>query len=126
LSSFRSQWPLKVVVFVLSLTIMFILLWQVYKVMPDMNAADSSPVVGIITSDAITDQSWGSLAYEGKLRIMQKYDVSVIFASEKYNVQDMKRTIKDMIADGAELIIGHGRGGCAGVLEFCGENKKLK
>lgn len=65
--------------------------------------------IGIITSDVIHDQSWGSLAYEGKLLIEDKFPVSVDLISERETEQEMQESIQQFIEEGKSLIIGHGR-----------------
>lgn len=65
--------------------------------------------VTIITSDVLVDQSWGSLAYKGQLKIEEKYPVEVTLYSEVKTEKSMKKTIKESIENDSKLIIGHGR-----------------
>ncbi|WP_416147361.1 BMP family ABC transporter substrate-binding protein [Salipaludibacillus sp. HK11] len=65
--------------------------------------------VGILTSDQIIDQSWGSLAYKGQLEIEGKFPVKTKLKSDLNSTVLMKEATIDLIEDGARLIIGHGR-----------------
>lgn len=65
--------------------------------------------VSIITSDVLVDQSWGSLAYKGKLKIEEMFPVDVTLYSEIDTEKRMKKTIETAIKEGSKLIIGHGR-----------------
>ena len=65
--------------------------------------------VAILTSDVLTDQSWGSLAYKGKINIEQQYPVSVQVISEVNTNQKMKKAAEKVIQNGTKVVIGHGR-----------------
>ena len=65
--------------------------------------------VAIITSDVIVDQSWGSLAYKGKLKMEELFPVDVTLYSEINTNQLIKDTIEEAINHQSEVIIGHGR-----------------
>ncbi|ARK30585.1 BMP family ABC transporter substrate-binding protein [Halalkalibacter krulwichiae] len=65
--------------------------------------------VTIITSDKILDQSWGSLAYKGQLKIEEQFPVDVELYSEVNTIQLQEETVLNAIDKGAHLIIGHGR-----------------
>ncbi|HWO97697.1 MAG TPA: BMP family ABC transporter substrate-binding protein [Bacillus sp. (in: firmicutes)] len=65
--------------------------------------------VTIITSDVIKDQSWGSLAYKGKLKIEDQFPVSAELFSEIKTENETKQTITKAITKGSKIIIGHGR-----------------
>lgn len=65
--------------------------------------------VTIITSDIVADQSWGSLAYKGQLKIEEQYPVDVKLYSEIETDKLMSETITAAINEGSKLIIGHGR-----------------
>jgi transcriptional activator of comK gene len=64
--------------------------------------------VTILTSDVIEDQSWGSLAYKGKLRIEEQFPVTAELFSEIKTEKQMKQTITKAVENGSKLIIGHG------------------
>ncbi|WP_227938245.1 BMP family ABC transporter substrate-binding protein [Alkalihalobacillus deserti] len=66
-------------------------------------------VITILTSDEIVDQSWGSLAYKGQLKIEEQFPVSVTLYSEIDTPMFQEETIEKAIKEGSELIIGHGR-----------------
>ncbi|TXC89315.1 BMP family ABC transporter substrate-binding protein [Metabacillus litoralis] len=73
------------------------------------NVFSGKTKVAIITSDVVIDQSWGSLAYKGMLKIEEQYPVNVTFYSEIDKEKEMKATISEAINAGSKLIIGHGR-----------------
>ncbi|WP_113930260.1 BMP family ABC transporter substrate-binding protein [Bacillus sp. P14.5] len=65
--------------------------------------------VTILTSDVVTDQSWGSLAYKGKLKVEEQFPVKVNLISELTEEIETKAAIQEAAESGAKLIIGHGR-----------------
>ncbi|MGP0689445.1 BMP family ABC transporter substrate-binding protein [Priestia aryabhattai] len=65
--------------------------------------------VAILTSDVLTDQSWGSLAYKGKINIEQQYPISAQVISEVNTNQKMKEAAEKVIQNGTKVVIGHGR-----------------
>jgi transcriptional activator of comK gene len=96
----------------LSLFIIFLLAYQMHTT---LNQSSTTPVindslsVGILTSDSIHDQSWGSLAYEGHLRIIKKFPAQVDIMSEINTETKMREMTLEMVRNGVQLIIGHGR-----------------
>lgn len=71
------------------------------------NLLDKTKVT-ILTNDEITDQSWGSLAYKGQLKIEEKYPINVKLYS-KVKTEKILDTITEAIENGSKLVIGHGR-----------------
>jgi|GEM_PF-504419 len=71
--------------------------------------SDGKTNVAIITTDVIVDQSWGSLAYKGKLKMEELFPVNVTLYSEINTNQLIKDTIKEAINNQSKVIIGHGR-----------------
>ncbi|WP_186578880.1 BMP family ABC transporter substrate-binding protein [Aquibacillus kalidii] len=65
--------------------------------------------VVILTSDVITDQSWGSLAYKGKLKIEEQYPTNVTLHSELKTSKLKEEMISKVVAGKPDVIIGHGR-----------------
>lgn len=66
--------------------------------------------IGILTSDSIHDQSWGSLAYEGQGRLLEEdFPVKVDLISEVNTESKMKHETTQLIERGIKLVIGHGR-----------------
>ncbi|MDQ0230360.1 BMP family ABC transporter substrate-binding protein [Metabacillus malikii] len=65
--------------------------------------------VTILTSGSLTDQSWGSLAYKGKLEIEDLFPVDVSLYSELTSNELITNKVNEAIKNGAELIIGQGR-----------------
>ncbi|WP_078553631.1 BMP family ABC transporter substrate-binding protein [Alkalihalobacterium alkalicellulosilyticum] len=99
----------------LSIAISFILIvtlgFSIFALLQPNTKAVTLPnqLVGIITSDTIHDQSWGSLAYKGKLLIIENHPVTVELMSEQNTDEKMLESTLKFIEDGAKLIIGHGR-----------------
>ncbi|KAB8138406.1 BMP family ABC transporter substrate-binding protein [Gracilibacillus oryzae] len=87
------------------------LLSRSMKIMDDMNAAvdKEHEQVLILTTDKVTDQSWGSRAYKGKMKMESLYDVEVDLESEVNLENDLDSLVQQYIQGGTELIIGHGR-----------------
>lgn len=73
------------------------------------NVFSGKTKAAIITSDVVVDQSWGSLAYKGMLKIEEQYPVNVSFYSEINTEKKREKTILKAINEGSKLIIGHGR-----------------
>ncbi|SDZ55925.1 transcriptional activator of comK gene [Evansella caseinilytica] len=65
--------------------------------------------VAIITSDDVVDQSWGSLAYKGQLKMEEKFPVNVTFYSLINTEKKMKDTCLEAVSNDTKVIIGHGR-----------------
>ncbi|WP_332695046.1 BMP family ABC transporter substrate-binding protein [Halalkalibacter lacteus] len=74
-----------------------------------INMQTDKTYVAIMTSDKVTDQSWGSLAYKGQLKIEEQFPVHVLLFSEIDTAELMEETIINTIEEGAKVIIGHGR-----------------
>ncbi|WP_368658385.1 BMP family ABC transporter substrate-binding protein [Metabacillus halosaccharovorans] len=70
---------------------------------------DGKTKVTIITSDVIVDQSWGSLAYKGKLKMEELFPVDVTLYSEINTNKLIKDTIEEAVQNQSQVIIGHGR-----------------
>ncbi|GAE30601.1 positive regulator of comK [Halalkalibacter hemicellulosilyticusJCM 9152] len=98
---------------VLAATLLLVLFLRVYGVLQDTQASTNveRTKVVIITSDVLGDQSWGSLAYKGQLKIEEHFPVSVNLYDD-INVKNdriITETIVQAADWGADLIIGHGR-----------------
>lgn len=109
----NSAKQMKAILFVaviLTSLIIVILAFRVNTVLhPQINGNENNKtLVGVITSDSILDQSWGSLAYEGKLKISESFPVEVELISEMETEEKMKHAALDLIHKGNTLIIGHG------------------
>ncbi|MFC0559621.1 BMP family ABC transporter substrate-binding protein [Halalkalibacter alkalisediminis] len=70
---------------------------------------DEQTKVTIITSDEVVDQSWGSLAYIGQLKIEEQFPIEVTLYSEINTEALQLETVERALEDGAKVIIGHGR-----------------
>lgn len=98
---------------VVSLCILLFLAYKTTVILTNLRAGEHELIpqtqVGIITSDVVHDQSWGGLAYEGKLRIQGGFPVEVELLSEKQTDAEMKAAALELINKKVKLIIGHGR-----------------
>ncbi len=94
------------------ISIFFIILCvKTTQIISDMNASEKKTTnVLILTTDEMTDQSWGSLAYKGKLLIEKQFDVQVSMEDEVDIDSDLKNLIKaNNNEKELDLVIGHGR-----------------
>ncbi|GEL08579.1 BMP family ABC transporter substrate-binding protein [Salisediminibacterium halotolerans] len=66
--------------------------------------------VSVLTSDVIADQSWGSLAYKGKLQIEESFNATVTLHTEISGEIDKINKVHEIIdEEEPELVIGHGK-----------------
>ncbi|TYR79148.1 BMP family ABC transporter substrate-binding protein [Priestia megaterium] len=104
---------LKLIVISATMIVAAVFLFIVLKAQGILDKQVITPVenkkVAILTTDVVTDQSWGSLAYKGQLKIERKFPAAVQLFSEVNTTDAMKKTIKDAADSGVKLIIGHGR-----------------
>ncbi|MCM3068069.1 BMP family ABC transporter substrate-binding protein [Priestia flexa] len=70
---------------------------------------DEKKHVAILTSDVIVDQSWGSLAYKGKVEIENEFPVIAKVYSQLDSKQKIQNAVQAAVEEKAEVIIGHGR-----------------
>ncbi|SDO38588.1 BMP family ABC transporter substrate-binding protein [Alkalicoccus daliensis] len=70
---------------------------------------EAQPKVSILTSDALRDQSWGSLAFQSKVLLEENHEADIeIFPNlTTENLVDFR--IENEIGNGTDLLIGHGR-----------------
>ncbi|MFY4776453.1 BMP family ABC transporter substrate-binding protein [Metabacillus sp. RGM 3146] len=78
-----------------------------------MNNLKNSPKeirnkVAILTSDEVADQSWGSLAYKGKINIEEQFSIKAHLDSKLDTEEKMQNTVKRDIEKGYNILIGHG------------------
>ncbi|MFC4404276.1 BMP family ABC transporter substrate-binding protein [Gracilibacillus xinjiangensis] len=100
---------LAITLIVISVFFVF-LLFRSSQIMNDMNASEKKPTkILILTTDNVTDQSWGSQAYKGKMQIENLYNVEATLESEVIINMELEDLIMQSIHDGTELVIGHGR-----------------
>ncbi|WP_078579065.1 BMP family ABC transporter substrate-binding protein [Salipaludibacillus agaradhaerens] len=114
MSKIDSQ-PKNILIFSLCVAavLIFVMLYQSSDILFGKNSDEiedsSMQKVAILTSDEIRDQSWGSLAYRGQLKIEEEFDISTVLVSD-LNTQDrMLEATEELIKEGATLFIGHGR-----------------
>lgn len=64
--------------------------------------------VGLLMSETINDQVWGTKSYRGLLQISSKYDVNVHFKEEIKSQLSVENAVKDFDRAGVTLIFGNG------------------
>ncbi|MDQ0242479.1 transcriptional activator of comK gene [Bacillus fengqiuensis] len=96
---------------IIALTFLGILLFKTKGILHNATAVSQAKKtkITIMTSDVVEDQSWGSLAYKGKLKIEDQFPVSAELFSEIQTENQMKETVATAITKGSKVIIGHGR-----------------
>ncbi|WP_091483381.1 BMP family ABC transporter substrate-binding protein [Gracilibacillus orientalis] len=103
------KYILGITLIVVSIFVIF-LVFKSSQIMDDMDASEVAPTkVLILTTDRLNDQSWGSLAYKGKILIEEEYNVTAEVLGEVDEEKDTSSIVKEYVDQGYELIIGHGR-----------------
>jgi len=67
------------------------------------------PLVAILVSDKVIDQSWGSLAYKGQLEIEEQFAIKTTLHSNLNTDELKEQSALQMIEESSDVIIGHGR-----------------
>ncbi|WP_163582729.1 BMP family ABC transporter substrate-binding protein [Gracilibacillus saliphilus] len=103
------KYILAITLIVVSIFVIF-LVFKSNQIMNNMNASETAPTkVLILTTDRLNDQSWGSLAYKGKILIEEEYNVTAEVLGEVNAVRDTSSLVERYVDEGYELVIGHGR-----------------
>ncbi|WP_208588240.1 BMP family ABC transporter substrate-binding protein [Gracilibacillus suaedae] len=103
------KYILAITLIVVSIFVIF-LVFKSNQIMNNMNASETAPTkVLILTTDRLNDQSWGSLAYKGKILIEEEYNVTAEVLGEVNAERDTSSLVEQYVKEGYELIIGHGR-----------------
>ncbi|MFD2657308.1 BMP family ABC transporter substrate-binding protein [Gracilibacillus thailandensis] len=103
------KYILAITLIVVSIFVIF-LVFKSNQIMNNMNASETAPTkVLILTTDRLNDQSWGSLAYKGKILIEEEYNVTAEVLGEINAERDTSSLVEQYVEEGYELIIGHGR-----------------
>ncbi|WP_018931640.1 BMP family ABC transporter substrate-binding protein [Gracilibacillus lacisalsi] len=103
------KYILAITLIVVSIFVIF-LVFKSNQIMNNMNASESAPTkVLILTTDRLNDQSWGSLAYKGKILIEEEYNVTAEVLGEVNAERDTSSLVERYVDEGYELVIGHGR-----------------
>ncbi|MDX8046052.1 BMP family ABC transporter substrate-binding protein [Gracilibacillus sp. S3-1-1] len=103
------RYILGITLFVVSILVI-LLIFKSNQILESMNTSKiESTKTLVLTSDKLDDQSWGSLAYKGKLRIEDQYNVAVEVLGNVDIEKDISTLVEKYVNDGFELIIGHGR-----------------
>ncbi|WP_096190362.1 BMP family ABC transporter substrate-binding protein [Evansella halocellulosilytica] len=76
---------------------------------PVIDAQEDQPHVVILTSDEIVDQSWGSMAYKGQLKIEEEFNISTTLYSELDTDERKEDAILEAMSADPTIIIGQGR-----------------
>jgi transcriptional activator of comK gene len=111
---YSERQPREILIFALLIAILLILtlLYQSRHMILGVETSineESETYVSILTSDKISDQSWGSFAYRGQMKMEEHYPVHTSLHSELTSEASITETAIDVIDEGAELLIGHGR-----------------
>ncbi|MCD7036360.1 BMP family ABC transporter substrate-binding protein [Metabacillus sp. GX 13764] len=118
----RQARQLRIVIFVAGLALAALvsaILFFANNVLKDMQKKPAVQTkVAILTSDVIEDQSWGSLAYKGKLKIERQFPADAKVDSQLGTEEQQVSAAKKDIDQGYQILIGHGR-------EFSGVFAKL-
>jgi transcriptional activator of comK gene len=64
--------------------------------------------VGLLVTDTVNDQVWGTKGYKGLLRIQSVFNVEVFYKEEVNNQEKTLTAIKEFADKGVNLIFGHG------------------
>ncbi|WP_456276822.1 BMP family ABC transporter substrate-binding protein [Bacillus sp. AK128] len=106
----QARFILYITIFVVGV-LLFAISTEVIGILKGQKDADVSvkEKVTILTADHLNDQSWGSLAYKGMLKIEERFPVDVFLFSEVKTDEAIKETVETAIESESKLIIGHGR-----------------
>ncbi|MDT8861573.1 BMP family ABC transporter substrate-binding protein [Alkalihalobacillus sp. MEB130] len=110
----QTKQPTMLFIITMVVAILFILLF-IFRISgllfqsEQATANDDTVKVTILTSDQVIDQSWGSLAYKGQLKIEELFPVEVTLYSELETDDSITQSVIESIENEAKVIIGHGR-----------------
>lgn len=65
--------------------------------------------VGLLVSETINDQVWGTKGYKGMLKIQSRFDVDVFYKEGMNSQAVVERAVKEFDQKGVNLIFGHGK-----------------
>ncbi|MCT2537479.1 BMP family ABC transporter substrate-binding protein [Aquibacillus koreensis] len=74
----------------------------------NIGAQEKDKVV-VLTSDVVNDQSWGGLAYKGKIMMEEQFPINVQFTSDLDTDEKMEQALEKVLKNEPDVIIGHGR-----------------
>ncbi|WP_157842794.1 MULTISPECIES: BMP family ABC transporter substrate-binding protein [Bacillus] len=95
--------------FLILSALMLSIIIKVNNILTDKTATKPTTHVSILTSDVIADQSWGSLAYKGQLKILERFPVTISLYAELNSTVKIEEKVKESIENDVKLIIGQGR-----------------
>ncbi|MDF0728602.1 BMP family ABC transporter substrate-binding protein [Cytobacillus sp. S13-E01] len=64
--------------------------------------------VGLLVTDSINDQVWGTKGYKGLLKIQSKFGIDVYYQEDIIDKAAAKQAVKEFEEKGVNLIFGHG------------------
>lgn len=64
--------------------------------------------VGLLLSDTINEQVWGSKGYNGLLKIQSKFNTDVYYKEGMKTETDVKKALDEFAEEGVDLVFGHG------------------
>lgn len=64
--------------------------------------------VGLLVTETVNDQVWGTKGYKGMLKIQSRFDVDVYYKEGMNSMAIVERAVKEFDQKGVNLIFGHG------------------
>ncbi|WP_075981443.1 BMP family ABC transporter substrate-binding protein [Bacillus massilinigeriensis] len=64
--------------------------------------------VGLLVSETINDQVWGTKGYKGILKIQSRFNVDVFYKEDMDSKMKVERAVKEFDQKGVNLVFGHG------------------
>ncbi|WP_394235433.1 BMP family ABC transporter substrate-binding protein [Niallia oryzisoli] len=64
--------------------------------------------VGLLITDSVNDQAWGTKGYKGLLKIQSRFNVDVYYKEGMNSKSVVERAVKEYSQKGVNLIYGHG------------------
>jgi transcriptional activator of comK gene len=64
--------------------------------------------VGLLVTESVNDQVWGTKGYKGMLKIQSRFDVDVYYKEGMNSQEIVERAVKEFDQKGVNLIFGHG------------------
>jgi transcriptional activator of comK gene len=66
------------------------------------------PKVGLLVTETVSDQVWGTKGYKGLLKIQSKYELDVFYKEGIQSESAIKNAVEEYNEQGITLIFGHG------------------
>lgn len=88
---------------------MFALIFILSSCAPVHMSSGKLQKVGMLVSDTINDQVWGTKGYKGLLRVQAKFGVEVFYREGVDSKAAAQKAVEDFKRKGVNLIFGHGQ-----------------